>query len=158
MTVSVGVALGSNLGSREAELEAGVSFLRLLAIDGQARESRRIETAPVDCPPGSPPFLNMVVEIELDSTAMPPRELLEKFQAFERGRGRPGGREINAPRPFDLDLLYYGDLACEEPGLIVPHPRAAQRKFVLEPLAELRPDLVLPGQVKTVAQLLAGLR
>jgi 2-amino-4-hydroxy-6-hydroxymethyldihydropteridine diphosphokinase len=153
MSMLVGIALGSNLGDRRAELAAGLGFLRTLARGG-VRASSILETAPVDCPPGSPSFLNQVAEIETD---LPPRELLRRCQEFERSRGRPDVREINAPRPLDLDLLYYGDLTLDEPGLVVPHPRLTQRRFVLEPLAELHPDLILPGQTKTVAQLLAAL-
>jgi 2-amino-4-hydroxy-6-hydroxymethyldihydropteridine diphosphokinase len=149
-TVPVGIALGSNLGDRAAELDAGMAFLRSMA--SQIRESRRIETAPVDCPPGSPPFLNAVAEIEL--AAVPPRELLRQLQAFEQSRGRPSARETNAPRPLDLDIIYYGELIVDEPGLVIPHPRAAQRRFVLEPLSDLRPELILPGQTKTVRELL----
>jgi len=154
MTVPVGIALGSNLGDRSAELDAGIAFLRSLSHDNEMRESPRIKTEPVDCPPGSAPFLNAVVEIEIDPRILPPRELLGKLQAFEHRRGRSVLRETNAPRPLDLDIIYYGDLIIDEPDLIIPHPRAATRRFVLEPLASLHPDLVLPGQTKTVRQLL----
>jgi 2-amino-4-hydroxy-6-hydroxymethyldihydropteridine diphosphokinase len=152
--VLVGIALGSNLGDRQAELDAGISFLRDLSLDGRARESPRIETAPVDCPPGSQNFLNSVAEIELDPEIMPPRELMLRLQAFERERGRPGERAVNTPRPLDLDIIYFGDRIIEEPDLVIPHPRAAQRRFVLQPLSHLRPELVLPGQTKTVRELL----
>jgi 2-amino-4-hydroxy-6-hydroxymethyldihydropteridine diphosphokinase len=152
--VLVGIALGSNLGDRHAELDAGISFLRDLSLHQRLRESPRIETAPVDCPPGSQDFLNSVAEIELDPEIMPPRKLMLRLQAFERERGRPQEREINAPRPLDLDIIYYGDRIIEEPDLVIPHPRASQRRFVLQPLSHLRPDLVLPGQTKTVRELL----
>ena len=161
--VPAGIALGSNLGDRAAELGAGVAFLRSLAVDGRARVSSTLETAPVDCPPGSPPFLNAVAEIRIDTEALPPRTLLEKLKAFEASRGRTaardraGSHEVNAPRPLDLDILYYACLAIDEPGLTIPHPRAHLRSFVLEPLAELRPDLILPGQTLTVRELLMRL-
>jgi 2-amino-4-hydroxy-6-hydroxymethyldihydropteridine diphosphokinase len=154
MIVPVGIALGSNLGDRHAELDAGVAFLRELTAPRQVRESLRLETAPVDCPPGSPLFLNAVVEIELDSELTPPRELLRRLQAFERGRGRPEERARNAPRPLDLDILYYGDLVVREPDLVIPHPRLTERRFVLEPLSHLRPELVLSGQTESVGELL----
>ncbi len=154
MVVQVGIALGSNLGDREAELDAGLAFLRSLSLASRLRVSPRIRTSPVDCPPGSAPFLNAVAEIEADPERLPPRELLRRLQNFERGRGRPAERETNAPRPLDLDIIYYGGLTLDEPDLVIPHPRAAQRRFVLEPLSHLRPDLVLPGQTKTVTQLL----
>ena len=152
--VLVGIALGSNLGDRSAELDAAILFLRSLSQDNQVRESPRIETAPVDCPPGSSSFLNAGAEIKIDPQILPPRELLGKLQAFEMERGRVVVRETNAPRPLDLDIIYYGDLIVDEPGLVIPHPRAANRRFVLEPLAYLHPDLVLPGQTKTVRELL----
>jgi 2-amino-4-hydroxy-6-hydroxymethyldihydropteridine diphosphokinase len=154
MIVPVGIALGSNLGDRDAELEAGLSFLRSLSVQGRLLESARLETAPVDCPPGSAPFLNAVTELQLDASAIPPHELLRRLQAFEKSRGRPAERAVNAPRPLDLDILYYGSQVVNEPDLIIPHPRAAQRRFVLEPLAQIRPELVLPGQTRTVRELL----
>lgn len=156
MIVSVGIALGSNLGDRSAELDAGIIFLRLLARNSLVRESPRIETAPVDCPPGSPAFLNSVAEIEVDTVMLPPLNLLGCLQEFEEERGRSPLRDANAPRPLDLDIIYYGVERIDQMGLIIPHPRAHLRRFVLEPLSHLRPDLVLPGQGKTVKELLEG--
>ena len=152
--VPVGIALGSNLGNRAAELSAGIFFLRSLSANGELMQSERIVTTPVDCPPGSEPFLNAVVEIQLDPELLPPRELLRRLQAFEIERGRPAKHAVNAPRPLDLDILYYGDQVVRQPDLVIPHPRAAERRFVLEPLSHLRPELILPGQTKTVRQLL----
>ncbi|MCE0522927.1 MAG: 2-amino-4-hydroxy-6-hydroxymethyldihydropteridine diphosphokinase [Methylacidiphilales bacterium] len=156
--VPVGIALGSNLGNRTAEINAGVAFLRSLAVDGKIQEAPRLETEPLDCPPGSPPFLNSVAEIRVDTEVLPPLGLLTKLKAFEKERGRPAEHDLNAPRPLDLDIIYYACLVINEPGLVIPHPRAHVRRFVLEPLSHLRPDLVLPGQTKSVAQLLTGLR
>jgi 2-amino-4-hydroxy-6-hydroxymethyldihydropteridine diphosphokinase len=155
--VPAGIALGSNVGDRAAELDAGVVFLRSLAVDGLARVSSTLETAPVDCPPGSPPFLNGAAEIRIDTEVLPPRTLLEKLKEFEASRGRAKSGEVNAPRPVDLDILYYACLTINEPGLTIPHPRAHLRRFVLEPLSELRPDLVLPGQTLMVRELLEQL-
>jgi 2-amino-4-hydroxy-6-hydroxymethyldihydropteridine diphosphokinase len=155
--VPTGIALGSNLGDRAAELNAGIDFLRSLAVDGKVRVSSTLETAPVDCPPGSPAFLNAVAEIRVDTETLPPRALLEKLKAFEAGRGRAEAREINAPRPLDLDIIYYACLTIDEPGLVIPHPRAHLRRFVLDPLCDLRPELVLPGQTQTVRELLMRL-
>ncbi len=157
MLVPVGIALGSNLGNREAELDAGVAFLRLLAYDHQAREGPRIETEPLNCPPGSPPFLNSVAEIIVESMELPPLNLYGALEDFEVERGRSPIREINSPRPLDLDIIYYGNYEYDQMGLFIPHRRAHQRRFVLEPLADLRPDLVLPGQTKSVSELLADL-
>jgi 2-amino-4-hydroxy-6-hydroxymethyldihydropteridine diphosphokinase len=152
--VPVGIALGSNLGDRCSELDAGIAFLRSFSVDGKIQEAPRLETAPVDCPPGSPPFLNTVAEIRIDTEMLPPLALLGKLQGFEKERGRSAERDVNAPRPLDLDIIYYACLVINEPGLIIPHPRAHLRRFVLEPLSHLRPDLVLPGQTRTVRELL----
>jgi 2-amino-4-hydroxy-6-hydroxymethyldihydropteridine diphosphokinase len=157
MISPVGIALGSNLGDRSAELDAGIAFLRTLSVLGTALESPRIETAPVDCSPGSPSFLNSVAEIRVDSDSLPPRVLLEKLKAFEHKRGRAAAYEINSPRPLDLDIIYYSCLSIREPDLVIPHPRAHQRRFVLEPLSHLRPELILPGQSQTVVELLKPL-
>jgi 2-amino-4-hydroxy-6-hydroxymethyldihydropteridine diphosphokinase len=157
MTIPVGIALGSNMGDRSAELDAGIDFLHDLTDGGKVRESPRIETAPVDCPPGSLPFLNSVAEIELDTVLVPPLHLLSYLQEFEFKRGRSPIREVNAPRPLDLDIIYYGVERFDQMGLIIPHPRAHLRRFVLEPLSRLRPDLVLPGQTKTVLELVKAL-
>ena len=158
MTVPVGIALGSNLGDRSAELDAGIASLRLLAERGEVRESPRIETAPVDCLPGSPPFLNSVAEIEVDSVLFPPLNLLACLQEFEMERGRSPLHDINAPRSLDLDIIYYGIERFDQMGLIIPHPRAHLRRFVLEPLSHLRPDLILPGQTKPVQMLLDAMK
>ncbi len=158
MLVPVGIALGSNLGNREAEIDAGIDYLRLIAWDRVVREGPRIETAPVDCTPGSPPFLNTVAEITVESMEFPPLNLFGALEDFEIERGRSPIREVNSPRPLDLDIIYYGTYEYDQMGLIIPHRRAHQRRFVLEPLAKLRPDLILPGQTKTVQELLAGLR
>jgi 2-amino-4-hydroxy-6-hydroxymethyldihydropteridine diphosphokinase len=157
MIVPVGIALGSNMGDREAELDAGIAFLRFLAEDHKVRESPRIETAPVDCPPGSPPFLNSVAEIKIESVMMTPLNLYACLEEFEIERGRAPFRGVNAPRPLDLDIIYYGSERFEQMGLIIPHPRAHLRRFVLEPLSHLRPRLILPGQKKTVKALLKQL-
>ena len=154
MLVPVGIALGSNLGNREAELDAGVAFLRLIAYDREVLEGPRIETEPDNCPPGSPSFLNTVAEITIESMEFPPLNLLGALEDFEIERGRSPIRERNSPRPLDLDIIYYGHQVIREPFLVVPHPRAHVRRFVLEPLSHLRPDLVLPGQTKTVSELL----
>jgi 2-amino-4-hydroxy-6-hydroxymethyldihydropteridine diphosphokinase len=158
MLVPVGIALGSNLGNREVELDAGVDFLRLIAYDRQVRQGPRIETEPDNCPPGSPSFLNTVAEIMVESMEFPPLNLLGALEDFEIERGRSPIRERNSPRPLDLDIIYYGNYEYDQMGLIIPHCRAHQRRFVLEPLAGLHPELVLPGQTKTVQELLAGLK
>ena len=156
--VLAGIAIGSNLGNRHAELDAALAFLRYLASDHEVRESPRFDTDPVDCPPGSPRFINMVAEIMVDSVMMPPLNLFGCLEEYEIEHGRAPFHEQNAPRPIDLDIIYYGTEQFDVLGLIIPHPRAHERRFVLEPLSYLRPELVLPGQTKTVKQLLAGLK
>jgi 2-amino-4-hydroxy-6-hydroxymethyldihydropteridine diphosphokinase len=148
------IALGSNLGDRREALVRALDFLREISVEGYLRPATPIETDPVDCPPGSHPFLNTVAEIDWKGTA---RELMYLLQEWERTEGRPQVRPVNAPRPIDLDIIVFGDRQIQEPDLIVPHPRAHLRQFVLEPLAELAPDLILPGQEKTVRTLLAEL-
>ena len=135
MIVRVGIALGSNLGDRAAELDAGMDFLCELSETGEILESPRLETAPVDCPPGSPPFLNAVAEIEVDSVVLTPLNLLDELQEFEIARGRSRLHDHNAPRPLDLDIIYYGIERIDQMGLLIPHPRAHLRRFVLEPLS-----------------------
>lgn len=152
----VGIALGANLGDRQENLEAGFRLLDRLDVRGCALRSGLLETAPVDCAPGDPTFLNAVAEIHYVGD---PEDLLCRLQEFERevGRAPSGERPVNAPRPLDLDILYVDALELATPTLTVPHPRMTQRRFVLEPLAQIRPELVLPGETKTVAALLAAL-
>jgi 2-amino-4-hydroxy-6-hydroxymethyldihydropteridine diphosphokinase len=151
--VLVGISLGSNLGDRQAELQAGIDFLRELSVDGKIRESPRFETDPVDCPPGSPPFLNSVAEIKLDSIMIAPLNLLRGLQEFEIERGRAPFHAHNSPRPLDLDIIYYGTGTFDAMDLVIPHPRAHLRQFVLQPLSFLQPNLILPGQKKTIREL-----
>jgi 2-amino-4-hydroxy-6-hydroxymethyldihydropteridine diphosphokinase len=139
----VGISLGSNLGDRLSHLRAAVARLSPLLSGPHLLASPVYETEPVDCPPGSGAFYNAVVEIE---TTLAPLELLAATQAIERKLGRPAERETNAPRTVDLDLLYYDSLAFEGGGLTLPHPRMAERSFVLKPLAAIRPDLLPPGR------------
>lgn len=149
------LALGSNLGDSVALIRRAMNRLETLA-HGPLRRSGLWRTTPVDCPPGSPDFVNAVVAF----TAMPdetPESLLERTQAIEREFGRPQSQPRHAPRPLDLDLIAFGLQRRQSPRLTLPHPRAPERRFVLEPLAEIAPALVLPGQDKSVAELLATL-
>ncbi|MGE9269044.1 MAG: 2-amino-4-hydroxy-6-hydroxymethyldihydropteridine diphosphokinase [Verrucomicrobiales bacterium] len=152
----VGIALGANLGERLATLAAARDRLRDLAVAGaEFRQSSVYATEPVGCPDGSPDFYNAVIEL---SYAGEPLELLAATQAIEAGFGRLRTGERNAPRPLDIDLLYFGNRELRESRLELPHPRLAERKFVLVPLAQIRPDLLLPGQVDKLAILRDGLR
>jgi 2-amino-4-hydroxy-6-hydroxymethyldihydropteridine diphosphokinase len=120
-------------------------------------KSSLIETAPVDCPPGSPMFLNAVVGLAPRATETP-ESLLAKLQALEKEFGRQQKKVLNEPRPLDLDLIAYRNETRTTAELTLPHPRAHLRKFVLQPLAEIAPDLLLPGQTRTAEQLLAALK
>ena len=132
------VGLGSNLGDRERNLREAVERLRKI---GVVRLSTLRDTDPVGVA-DQPNFLNAVAEL---SSELPARELLDRLLEIERELGRDRGKEERwGPRTIDLDLLLYGDEVIDEPGLTVPHPHLAERRFVLEPLHELAPELVLP--------------
>jgi 2-amino-4-hydroxy-6-hydroxymethyldihydropteridine diphosphokinase len=147
------IGLGSNLGDREAFLRRAVDLLRAEPeIDVTAVSSVR-ETDPVGLV-DQPRFLNAVARIETD---LAPQELLDRMLAAERELGRRRDGPRFGPRTIDLDLLLYGDEEIDEPGLVVPHPRLAERRFVLEPLYELDPGLVVPGRGR-VSDLLSALQ
>jgi 2-amino-4-hydroxy-6-hydroxymethyldihydropteridine diphosphokinase len=153
--VRTGLALGSNLGDRLAHLRAARAALTALpGIGGPVLSSRVYETEPVGTGPEAGPFLNAVVEVDWPG---PPSELLDLLQGIEATQGRPSKRPRNAPRTLDLDILYVGNLALTSQELVIPHPRLHLRRFVLAPLADLRPELILPGQHAPVAALLAAL-
>ncbi len=149
--VTAAVSLGSNLGDRHAHLDYAVSRLRTLFTN--LRVSSYQDTDPVGVPDHQPLFLNAAA---VGDTALGARSLLDALLAIERERGRerpfPG-----AARTLDLDLVLYGNLVTDEPGLIVPHPRFRERLFVLDPLAEIAPDLVDPVTGASVAELLGRL-
>jgi 2-amino-4-hydroxy-6-hydroxymethyldihydropteridine diphosphokinase len=147
MIATVAVAIGSNLGDRESHL--AFARTRLASELGRFRMSSIRETLPLGVG-AQPHYLNAVA---VGETSRTPRELLAILQQIEHDRGRerpfPG-----APRTLDLDLVLFGDVVLEEAGLIVPHPRFRERSFVLEPLAEIAPDLVDPVTRLSVRELL----
>lgn len=150
--VSVAIALGSNLGDRESLLGFARSRLQALLTDFHA--SSNYETEPVGGSGHQPLFLNAAV---VGSTPLPARNLLAALLLIERdaGRERPFP---HAARTLDLDLVLYGDQMIEETGLIVPHPGFRGRRFVLEPLAEIAPEMKDPVTGKTVEELLKSLK
>lgn len=154
------VALGSNLGKRDAHLDAACEALADLCVNGSSlKSSSRIETravVPADrAGENQPDYLNAVVSFR---TELEPILLLDALQSIERERGREReGIPHWSARPLDLDLLLYGEQRVCEPRLTVPHARLLERRFVLQPLAELAPDLVIPGASVTVAEALAAL-
>jgi 2-amino-4-hydroxy-6-hydroxymethyldihydropteridine diphosphokinase len=144
------IALGSNLGDRaehlrQAREQIDAPDLRLL------RASSIYETAPRDVE-DQPWFLNQVIECE---TELFPRQLLARLQKIERAMGRKR-RIAKGPREIDLDILLFGEAVVKAPELEVPHPRMAERRFVLEPLAELVPEKKRPGTRRTMREMLAG--
>ena len=144
----VAVALGSNLGDRAGHLDHAVS--RLQGVIQGLRVSRYHETAPVGVTGPQPLYMNAAA---VGQTRLSPRALLDEMLAIERERGRARPHP-NAPRTLDLDLILFGNLVSEEAGLTIPHPRFRERRFVLEPLMELAPDLVDPVTRLTVRELL----
>ena len=149
------VALGSNLGDRLGNLRAArQQICDLTDIQPPVLSSAIYETDPVDCEPEAPKFLNAVVEFGYDGD---PLQLLKKLKSLEATLGRPREHARNVSRTIDIDLLYIGDTRVNEGELELPHPRMHLRKFVLQPLADIRPELILPRQAKTVRELLAQL-
>ena len=149
------VALGSNLGNpRRVILDAMTRLQRFS--DEPVLKSSLWQTVPVDCPRGSPNFINAVAAL-VARAGETPESLLPKLQALEIEFGRQPKNILNEARPLDLDLIVFGDETRDTEDLILPHPRACQRRFVLQPLSEIAPELILPGQLLTVAKLLANL-
>ncbi len=149
------VGIGANLPSAEGGPQHGVlaAFAALLAESRTGLVVSSLwQTSPLDCPPDSPLFVNAVaafLPVVVDAHA-----LLRRLQALEAQAGRQRVGLRNAARPLDLDILLFSDEVCETADLILPHPRMAQRRFVLAPLAEIAADLRIPGQVKPVSRLL----
>ena len=151
MSQKIAIALGSNLGDREAHLRRAIEAL--VPAFSNLRVSSLYETDPVDVPGSQPMFLNAAATGESDLSA---RGVLDALLSVEQqlGRERP---YAGAPRTIDLDLILYGGSVINAPGLAVPHPRFRERRFVLEPLAEIASDWVDPVTGKTMRELLARL-
>lgn len=149
------VAIGSNLGDSIGQVRAAIARLNPLSAAPLVASSLW-RTAPVDCPPGSPDFINAVVRLA-PLAGETPESLLQKLHLLEKELGRQPRKILNEPRAVDLDLIAFGGLVRNSGGLTLPHPRAHRRRFVLGPLAEIAPDLILPGQESSISQLLARL-
>ena len=147
------VALGSNIGDRLENLRtARKAICDLPTVKAPILSSAAYETEPVGCEPGAGKFLNAVVEFDYDSD---PAHLLEQVIQIEEALGRKRHHPQNVSRIIDIDLLYCGERRINDERLQLPHPRLHLRTFVLRPLADIRPDLVLSGEKKTVSNLLA---
>lgn len=149
------VALGSNLGDSPELLRAAMDRLDALAFK-PVRRSSLWSSTPVDCPPGSPRFTNAVVGL-IPRPEETPGSLFWRLQALETEFGRRPKQVLNEARPLDLDLIDWRGVILSTPELTLPHPRAHLRRFVLAPLAELVPGLVLPGQTLSVEGLLGSM-
>ena len=151
---TVYLGLGSNLGDRRRNLEAALDALRAHPAVRVLAVSALIETEPVGGPTGQPPYLNGAAEIATD---LDPHALLALLKTIERDLGRTAGVRWG-PREIDLDILLCGDTILETGTLVIPHPRMRERRFVLEPLAEIAPTARDPATGRTVRELLASLK
>jgi 2-amino-4-hydroxy-6-hydroxymethyldihydropteridine diphosphokinase len=149
------VALGSNLGDSAEVVRQALEKLQSLSAAPLLRSSLW-QTTPVDCPPGSPLFINAVAGLR-PRVGETPATLLRRLQKLEEAFGRTPKKILNEPRRLDLDLIAFGSRIMHGPGLELPHPRAHLRRFVLQPLAEIAPDFILPGQRRSVQELLGRL-
>jgi 2-amino-4-hydroxy-6-hydroxymethyldihydropteridine diphosphokinase len=150
-----GVALGSNLGERLANLRnARRDIAALGGVLPPMRSSAVYETEPIGCERGAARFFNAAIEFGYSGE---PEELLRELGVIERMLGRPAAHARNVSRSIDLDLLYFGEVVVETSYLQLPHPRIVEREFVLRPLADVRPDLILPDQTESVGELLLRL-
>jgi 2-amino-4-hydroxy-6-hydroxymethyldihydropteridine diphosphokinase len=149
MAVTAYIALGANLGDRAANIAAALEKLQQTPQVKLTKVSTLIENSAVGGPPDSPPFLNAAAQI---ITSLSARAVLDRLLEIEKEIGRIR-REKWGPRSIDLDLLLFGDEIIDEPGLTVPHPLMHQRGFVLEPLAQIAPNVVHPVLKRTIVQL-----
>jgi len=151
--ITVYIGLGSNMGDRQAYCEEAVRLVSRFPATSIIRVSSLYETAPIERT-DQDWFINCVVAVR---TSLSPQELLRACQEVEQFLGRK--RTVRfGPRTIDMDILFYGDRIIQEPGLTIPHPRAHERRFVLEPLAEIAPETEHPVFRKTVVQILKELQ
>ena len=149
----VGIGLGSNVGDRSNELARARGWLR--GLDPAAKFSSEYETEPMGCAPGAPGFLNQAAEIRWVGSL---QNLLSSLQDYERRRGRKTVRGMNEPRALDLDILYAEGWRVRTLVLEIPHPRMGERRFVMEPLAEICPERRIPGLPGSVGETAGWLR
>ncbi|MFA5928706.1 MAG: 2-amino-4-hydroxy-6-hydroxymethyldihydropteridine diphosphokinase [Candidatus Margulisiibacteriota bacterium] len=147
------LSLGSNVGDKAKNLAAAITELNKLESTKVVKHSKNFETQGVDVPEGTPPFLNVAVELD---TELAPVDLLEETQAIEIKLGRTEKNSF-APRTLDIDLLFYGEDIILDEDLTVPHPLLHERYFVLAPLSEIAPDFIHPVMGESVKVLLSAL-
>lgn len=154
--MEVGISLGSNLGDRLANLRDAKRRMAAMPQGRIVAQSPVYETEPVGVKPEYRhlAFLNAILIVEAECKV---HDCFDHLHDIEDVMGRRRSLDRYDPRPIDLDIIYAGDLHIESGGLVIPHPHWAQRRFVLQPLADVRPHLVLPGQTRTVAEILAAL-
>ena len=148
-SVDIALGLGSNLGDRQGNILRAVEMLKASGLEN-IQVSSLSAYAPIDCPEGSGEFLNGALTAVWTGTAP---ELLCVGCEIEKKLGRPQHRQINSPRPVDIDILLFGSECIFTSALIVPHERMLSRDFVMKPLAEIAGDWLVPGTSKTVAEL-----
>ena len=156
LSKAVFIALGSNLGDPVANVLSAFEELERLS-QAPVQRSSLWRSSPVDCPPGSPDFINAAAVIE-PLTGETPESFLGKLQALEMEAGRQSKLVMNEPRPLDLDIIAFGSEQRSSAKLTIPHSRFHERSFVLKPLAEIAPDAVFPGQTRSIAEMLDALR
>jgi len=149
------VALGANLGDSKSTIIEAARQLEQLSDEPLLRSSLW-QTSPVDCPPGTPGFINAVTAF-FPRAGETPESLLAQLQRMEKAFGRKPKKILNESRPLDLDLIAFGNQTRATMELTLPHPRAHLRRFVLQPLNEIVPEFILPGRGKPVSQLLEEL-
>ena len=151
MKTFVSLLLGGNIGDTRTVFDRAVAALEHGGFLLSAR-SRCFATSPVDCVPGTPDFLNAAVTGFWEKS---PRELLLLTQSIERAAGRPAKHSSSEARILDIDIITFGNMIVAEPELVIPHPRAQLRRFVLEPLFSIAPDLIFPDTGLSVRRLLS---
>jgi len=146
------LGLGSNLGKREKNLNSALALLTKDGLIDLVSASAIYRSEGVDSGQGEPEYLNQVIEI---TTPLPPQHLLQVCRRIEEKMGRPDGEERGGPRIIDIDILFYDDLIANSEELVIPHPRSARRRFVLQPLADIAPDFIHPVLQMPIIKLLS---